>query len=300
MQFKLQPAEPQADPHDVIVAQLRALAPRMAQDPFRVDVTPAAPPEPASESSAGATPLNDNTGDIYYPPLRARSGRGIALLIVCAGIAATAAWHFYGEEAKQRLSHLVPQLLADASALTQSANTAGTKGAAPQISEPQPTAEPVPAQEGAAAPATPAEAVTPSTAAAAEEALPTQAALPPEFAQSIETMTREIASLKQTIEQLQADQQQLSRDVAKVAGQEVHRKLAAPASKPSPLPRPQRASTPARAARPLAPPPPQTYSQGQPTQGVTQREAYIAQPAVTQLPPQPGDTSVPRPPMPLR
>jgi len=69
--------------------------------------------------------LNDNIGDIRIPAPRARSGRGVVVLLaVCAGVAATMAWHSYGDEAKQRLSSLVPQLFAQAPAPTQSANAA--------------------------------------------------------------------------------------------------------------------------------------------------------------------------------
>ncbi|MGL5165703.1 MAG: hypothetical protein ACRC9K_07430 [Afipia sp.] len=298
MQFKLQHADSQTDdPHDVIVAQLRDLAPRLAHDPSEIGVTPAASLEPASEPSLRAAPLNDNSGDIRNLTPRARSGRGVMLLIVCAGIAATVAWHSYGEEAKQRLSHLVPQLFPGAPAPTQSANAAD-----PQSAAPQPATDPAPAQEAAAAPATPTQ---PATAPAAAEASSTQTTLPPEAAQSIETMAREIASLKQTVEQLQAGQQQLGRDVAKVTEHEARRKLTAQAAKPTPPPRPQRALTPGAPPRtlgtlaPYSPPPATSQGQTYP-QGAAQRDAYIPPPAPTQLPPQPGDTSAPRPPMPLR
>lgn len=305
MQFKLQHADSQTDdPHDVIVAQLRDLAPRLAHDPSEIGVTPAASLEPASESSLRAAPLNDNSGDIRNLTPRARSGRGVMLLIVCAGIAATVAWHSYGEEAKQRLSHFVPQLLAGAPAPTPSTNAADPQSAASQTAAPQTATDPAPAQEAAAAPATPTQPATAPATPAAETPL-TQAALPLDVAQSIETMAREIASLKQTVEQLQAGQQQLGRDVAKVTEHEARRKLTAQAAKPAPPPRPQRALTPGAPPRtlgtlaPYSPPP--AYSQGQTyPQGTAQREAYIPPAAPTQLPPQPGDTSVPRPPMPLR
>lgn len=300
MQFKLQHADSQADdPHDVIAAQLRDLAPRLATDPDGPALTPAVPAEPSSEPSLRAAPLNDNTGDVHDLTPRARSGRGIMLLIACAGIAAVAAWHSYGDEAKQGLSSLLPQLLAGTSAPAQNANAAEPQDAASQIATPQPAGDPAPVQEAAgAASATPTEpaAAAPSTA----QPPPTQAAIPPELAQSIETMAREIVSLKQTVEHLQAGQQQLSRDVAKAAEHEARRKPAVQASKPA-APRPQRASTPAPAPRAFAPSS-QAYPQGQTyPQGAAQRDAYIPPtPAPTQLPPQPGDTSVPRPPMPLR
>ena len=307
MQFNLQHADSQTDdPHDVIVAQLRDLAPRLTHDPSKLNVTPAALPEPASEPSLHATPLNDNIGDIDNLTPRARSGRGVMLLVVCTGIAAAAAWHFNGEEAKQRLSHLVPPLLAGASsAPTQNANASEPQEAASQIPASQPAADPAPTQEAiAAASATPTDPATAPSTPPAVETPPTQAGLPPEVAQSIETMAREIASLKQTVEQLQAGQQQLSRDVVKVTEHEARRKLAAQASKPAPPPRPQRAATPGTPLRNLGTLPYSTSpasSQGQAyPQGAAQREAYIPPPAPTQLPPQPGDTSVPRPPMPLR
>lgn len=299
MQFRLQHADTQIDdPHDVIVAQLRDLAPRIAHNPPEFNTTPAASsPEPASEPEPRAAPLNDNIGDIRDLTPRTRSGRGVVLLIVCIGIAATAAWHSYGEEAKQRLSHLVPLFLAGAPASTQNANAAEPQDATLQITAPQPAAETAPMQE-AAAPAQPA---TPTA-----ETPPAQAAMPPEVARSIETMANEIASLKQTVEQLKTGQQQLSGDIAKVTEHEARRKLAAQAAKPAPPPRPQRALTPGAPPRTLgalAPnsPPPAAYSQGQAyPQNAAQREAYIPPPAPAQLPPQPGDTSAPRPPMPLR
>lgn len=296
MQLELQHVDPHADPHDVIVAQLRDLAPRLSE----VNVTPSTPPQPAalpqpaSEPPIHAAPSNDNAGEIRHPAPRRGLARGVAGLIVCAGIAAAAAWHSYGDEAKQRLSHLVPQLLAGTPSPTQNTGAAESPAEASQIKVSQSATDTAPAQDSVAAPP----ATTPALAA---ETVPTQAALTPELAQSIVTMAREIAALKQTVEQLQASQQQLSRDVAKVAEHEARRKSAAQASKPAPPSQPQRTSTQAPVTRSVQPASAQAYPQG-PTypQTAAQREAYISPPAPMQLPPQPGDTSVPRPPMPLR
>lgn len=300
MQFKLQHADSQTDdPHDVIVAQLRDLAPRLEHDPSELNVTSAEFPEQADEASLNAAPMNDNIGDIRDLTPRARTGRYVMLLVACTGIAAAAAWHSYGEEAKQRLSHLVPPLLVGGSTPTQ--NTVASEepqNTAPQITSSPPAADPAPVQDTAAAATEPVTA--PSTPPV--ETPPAQAALPPDVAQSIETMAREIASLKQTVEQLQAGQLQLSRDVAKATEHEARRKPTAQASKPAPAPRPQHAlGAPPRTLGTLAPysPPPPSQGQAYP-QGVAQREAYVPPPAPTQLPPPPGDTSVPRPPMPLR
>ena len=159
------------------------------------------------------------------------------------------AWHAYGDEAKQRLSsfvpqfsygaevkqklsHLVPQLFSNAPEM-RSANAAEPKDTTSPIAASEPVADPAPAQESSdAASATPAPAA-PAPVTSAAETPPTQIALPPELTQSIETMAREIASLKQTLEQLQAGQQQLSRDVAKVSEHGTRHKLADQTSKPA-------------------------------------------------------------------
>jgi hypothetical protein len=289
------------DPHDAIAAQLRDVASHRAPGPSERNVTPAASPEPASEPALGATPLNDNTSDIRIPTPRRRSGRVVVLLAVCAGVAATIAWHSYGDEMKQRLSYLVPQLFADAPAM-QSADAAEPKDATSQIAASEPVADPAPAQQGNnVEPATPTPpASAPATPAA--ETPPTQAALPPELMQSIEAMAREIDSLKKTVEQLQAGQQQLSQDVAKVSEHGTGHTLAEQTPKPTSRPRPRHTSKPAADSLPVAPnSPPQARSQRQTyPQGIAQRESYIPPPAPTQLPPQPDESRVPRPPMPLQ
>jgi hypothetical protein len=292
---------PAADSHDAIAAQLRILATRPAHDPSGSKDTPATSPEPASEPSLRVVPFNDNTSDIRIPTPHARSGRGVILLAVCAGVAATMAWHSYGDEAKQRFSHLVSQLHADAPAPTQSANATEPQGVTSQIAAPQPAVAQTPAQDSSnAASATQTPAPTPATPAA--EAPPTQVTLPPELTQSLETMAREIASLKQTVEQLRAGQQQLSNDVAKAGENQARHKLAEQPSKPTSRQRLRHTSTPAAASRTVVPySPPSAHSQRQTyPQGITQREAYVPPPAPTQLPPPPGDSSVPRPPMPLQ
>lgn len=291
------------DPHDAIAAELRALSTSHANDPSGLDVTPAASPEPASEPPLRATSLNDNIGDMRIPAARARSGRKVIFLAVCAGVAATMAWHGYGDQAKQRLSSLLPQFVADAPAPTQSANAAEPQGVTSQVAASQPASDapaPAPTQEtGNAASATPAP-VAPTPATPAAEPPPTQATLPPDVTQSLESMAQEIASLKQTVEQLRAGQQQLGNDVAKISEQATRRTLAEQPPKPASRQQPRHPSTPAVASRaPAHTPQPRSQRQIYP-QAAAQREAYIPPPAPARLPPPPGDSSVPRPPMPLQ
>jgi hypothetical protein len=300
-----------ADPHDAIAAQLRALSTAHAKDTSGPDVTPEASPEPANEPPLSATPLNDNTGNLRILASPARTGRKVVLLAICAGVAATMAWHVYGDQAKQQFSSLLPQFLAEAPAPTQSANAAEPQDVTSQAAAPEPAADvpaPAPPQESSnAASATPTPAApTPATPAA--EPPPTQAALPPEVTKSLETMAQEIASLKQTVEQLRTGQQQLGNDVAKISEQATRHKRAEQPPKPTSRQRSRHSSTPAAASRtpvashtraPGPPPQPQSHRQIHP-QAPTQREAYIPPPAPARLPPPPGDSSVPRPPMPLQ
>jgi hypothetical protein len=304
-----------ADPHDAIAAQLRGLAPRRAPDAPEPDDPPAASPEPASEPSLRATPVNDNAGEIRVPPPRGRSGPVVVLLAVCAGIAGTMAWQSYGDDAKQRLSHLVPQLLAYVPMMP--GINAGPKDAQAETSQTaaaQPATDATPAQEtNNAEPATPKPSASatpsasasatlsaPAPAAPAAETPPAQAALPSELMQSIEAMTRDIASLKQTVEQLQAGQQQLSHDVAKIDEHGTRHKAAERTPKPASRPRRAPASAvDSRASTRYSPP--QAPSQRLATpRGAVQHDAYIPPPAPPRLPPPPGDSSAPRPPMPLR
>lgn len=336
MQLKLQ----HDDPHDAIAAQLRDLAPRLVPNsPDTAPVTqhapvdqhapvaqeaPAATPASTNEPPLRATPLNDNAGDIGHPALRVRSGHRITrvLLLLCAVAAAVFAWRSYGEEAKQKFSEFAPQLLATVLGPTQTTATAEPQNATPQAPAPQaaaseapapqaaasqPAAEPAPAQDTAATtPATPTPSSTANATPAAEQP-PVQATIPPELASSIESMAREIETLKQTVNELKAGQQQLGRDIAKAAEHEAPRNVTTQTSKPVRQQRRQHVSTTVTAPHPRTPYlPPQTYSQGQSyTPSTVQREAAVPPPpppVPAQLPPQTDDDGmrVLRPPMPVR
>jgi hypothetical protein len=310
MLFRSQPAGPQADPHDAIAAQLRDLAPRITRDPqieanhepSQVEETSlsTAPSLPASEPSFHPAPSNDNVDALLKDIPRARSYRGVftVLSAICIGVAASVAWHSYGEEAKQRLSSLIPHLSMEAPAPAQAVNAVEAQDTATQAAAPQPAAEVEPAQETATAaqPSTPStDPVTPPTQAA-----PTQAALPAEIAQSLEANASEIAALKSAVEDLKASQQQLRREIATAAEREAHPKPPVQHRAKSVPPRPQRPSPQAATYNPPLPspsPPPATESRIPP-----QRDAYIPSqaPVPARLPAPPGDDSAPRPPMPVR
>jgi hypothetical protein len=295
----------QTDPHDAIVAQLRELAPRIKNTQQVEEAALPTSPTPPSieESQVPAAPSNDNADAFQGVIPRGRSYRGIifaVLLAVCAGVAATMAWQFYQEEVTQSLSRLTSHFL-------MQNPPAETQDTAAQVAPPRPTAQAEPAQE--AAPLV-TEGSTPSTDPSPDptqaQAPPVQAALPAETAQTLKTMESDIAALKQAVDELRASEQQLRREAAKAAERETHPKAAQHPAKPAAS---RRQSTSPRASIPSRPPQvpaqPSAPEGGIHRQEPIQRDAYIptipAQaPAPSRLPPQPGDDSAPRPPMPLR
>lgn len=295
MQPNLQHADPSADPHDAIAAQLRNLAPRVMEDSAQLSIAPSVSPEIAREPEFHTAPLNDNIGDLLDSSHPARSGRRLFMTTVCAGMLVAAAWYVYGDTAKQQISHLIPQLRP--AALVPQTASVESQDAANQASTPELKAEPAIAPNAVGT-------ADANTAPAVPEtgSVPGQAQLPPEIAQSIESMKQEIASLRQTVEQLQTSQQQLGRDIAKINEQEARRAASAKNTKSAPKrqAQPERAlAAPVVIPRQAAPYPPPSQPQAYP-RAPAQRDTYAAPAAPAQLPPQPGDTSVPRPPMPLR
>lgn len=273
------------DPHDDIVAILRDGAPRVAHDPSELRISPAdhvagsASPAPPLAPALRPPPLND---DLPLNAARPRPRRRVMRFVftVCVGIAATIGWQSYGEAARRMLADWVPQLAAIAPGQAQQASAAEEQSPPPVQSAAE--AAPVQAPAVAAAPA--------ATTAAPAQAAPPQAA-PPDLAPMLEDMSREIASLRQTIEQLKAGQQQISRDLAKAAEQEPKRRVASPA----PPPRPAAAQ---RTPAPL-PPPARSMASQLPPPPVTTQPVIVPQPSPVQLPPEPGFASAPRPPRPL-
>ncbi len=226
-----QHVDPQSDPHDDIAAILRSdSAPRTAPpDPSELhiglaDRVAAAASLPPPEFALRAPPesaLRSPPPDDYRalsapaPRSRARSGFVRFVLVVCLGIAATVGVQAYGETARDVLASWAPQLVTAAPTLAQAQNVSDQPAPAPV----QAAAEPAPAQ--AAQPAAAETATPPAPAAPVQAAAPAQAATPaqaapsPEITHLIEGMSREIASLRESIEQLKTNQRQMSRELAK-------------------------------------------------------------------------------------
>lgn len=274
----VQHPDPQADPHDtVLMPQIGALSPA-APDPSELHINPVDHVSTAPQMDLlldpvpGAPPFNDNRMDLGAAEPRRSGGFARFLVATAIGVAVTIGWQAYGEEAWQALAGLAPHLVAGSSVQAQSVNT-----------DEQPSPPPVQAA-AEAAPEKPAP--VGDTATAAPTAAPVQAASSADLAPLMQEMSREIASLRQTVDQLKAGQQQLSRDLARE--QDARRKVAATASAPKPV-----------AAAPRKPPPPPYYSSASnPPPPVVQQQA-IMPPPVPQPSTVPGYAYVPRPPRPL-
>jgi hypothetical protein len=285
-----QHVDPQSDPHDDIAAILRSDSiPRTAPpDPSELHIGLAdrvaaaaslPPPESAlrapPESALRSPPLDDYRAlSAPAPRSRARSGFVRFVLVVCLGIAATVGVQAYGETARDVLASWAPQLVTAAPTLAQAQNASDQPAPAPV----QAAAE-APAQ--AAQPAAAETTTAPPPAAPVQAAAPAQAAASPEIMHLIEGMSREIASLRESIEQLKTNQRQMSRELAKATEEpKQQRKQATTAAPPPPPTRPVAAPLPPQPRQQTYAPPPQ-------------QQVYIPPPPTTQ---QYGDPYVPRPP----
>src|SRR6266576_4519920 len=133
----------------------------------------------------------------HQPPIGARAVRAFIgfLLALCIGVAGIV-WQAYGDAVKQTAARWAPQFVLTSSLPLQ-------KTGPPE----QPNQ---PAVQASAAKAAVPESVAPATAAAS-----------PESAQLLQSMARDLASLKEEIEQLKGSQEQMSRDIAKVSDAKV-------------------------------------------------------------------------------
>jgi hypothetical protein len=159
------------------------------------------------------------------------------LVAICFGIAATLGWQSYGETAKQLIAIRAPQLGWSPESKQMIASWVNQLGWAKPLTTattgqpPAPQAAPV------------------AQAALATAPVPAAPSLDPQQMQRIE---RDVAQLREAIEQLATTQDQISRDMVKLqtANQEILEKVSAPAPRPAatqgrvraPLPRPSSAA----------------------------------------------------------
>jgi hypothetical protein len=166
--------------------------------------------------------------------MKRRGSRGFAryLVAICIGVAAALAWQSYGEAAKQMIATSAPELGWSSEAKQMIASwvqqLGWTKSPAGSEKQAAPVAQTAVAPNAPAAPA-----------------------FDPE---KIQQMAWDLATLRQTVEQLAAGQTQVTREIAKLeaADVEILAKIT-PAPPPSPPAAPARKPTPT--ARPSSPAP---------------------------------------------
>jgi hypothetical protein len=285
------PKVTQNDPHDVLeiapdivlVARAEEQLSRLARDAAKRPQNPQVRSEPDFSARSPVPPVDARFRSTVAGNAAPRSGapssstrliRGLAglLLAVLIGVAGYIWQEAYGEAAKQSVAALLPQSLVSSS---QPASA----------DAPQQPDQPSQASEAAAPAAQPA-AQSQTTADSAAPAAPS-----PDQAQLLQSMARDVASLGQELEQLKgsvaelrANQEQMSRDIAKASEQ--GQRLRMSALPPRPV-----------AVAPRRPPP-----SLRPAQAAAAPNA--APPAAAYVPPPPAaapvNPDVPRPPLPVR
>jgi hypothetical protein len=256
-------------------------------------------PVPAVDATFRATAVNDDVPS-RKSSFGRRARRAVAALLLTLGIGAAAlSWQTFGYAAKKALFSWAPKWAIAASLPLEKLGLA---------SESTPSDDPA-----AAAPATAASDQSPSDSGTPGNATAATAVPSSDTAQQLQSMARDLANanqqvetLKASIAELKASQQQMTRDLAKVSDQAAKAKIAVvtphpPAHKPAPLY--SSTSTYSPTATP-APPPAAYRPASSPYPAPQAAAAPAAQPYVppppVQLQPEPGLGPAPRPPMPVQ
>ena len=241
-----QPSATESDPQLIAGAE-EALA-KLARDASDRRTFMAQP-----DFSAGSRVLDPATSTAFVPlsaairddrpPFGRRAMRRFTrfLLAVATGVVATLAWQSYSETAQQILASKAPQL--SLSALLGSNDLSPSPG---RVRRSPPARQP--AGEDA-----PGERATRVSQTAPADAAPTSvpSALP-ELVQKLGNIGSDLASMRETVEQLKATQDQMLSNIAKLqtAQDELRRKISAPVPRPAaPVRRP--APLPIAAPRPI-------------------------------------------------
>src|SRR5262245_54560108 len=263
--------------------------------------------EPSVDATLGSADLRADRLLSDTPSGGRRAWRALFRFVIAAfiGGACILAWQSYGEAAKQKLASWAAQLgwmqllpgLKPSGAVVQesppdSAQAASAAQTAPDVAAPNAPA----VQEFS-----PDSAQAASDARTASDVAPIAPAVPsPEVQQQLEAMARDLAALRQSVNQLAVGQEQMTRDIATLKTSALQPKpTAAPARKPVPNPASQAAPKiiAAPALPPPMPPPLQTAPQISPTLPSPGPPLVQPAPEISVAPPGPPPPS--RPPMPV-
>ncbi len=224
--------------------------------------------ETSTDATLPAADLRHAAFPNERPSLSRRVARALARFLLAAfiGVGATLAWQSYGEIAKQMIAGWAPQLSWPLSLPSQ-------LGWSPSLPATNSPSNPEFVAEQASIPAFQASVPdTPEAAPVAATVPDTIAAAAPAVAspdlQQLKALTRDFASLQQSVDKLAAGQERMARDIARLqaAEKEIRHKIsvlspqpAAASRKPVPA-TPEQAASQVSAAPAPAPAPPPTQS----------------------------------------
>lgn len=264
--------------------------------------------EPSLDATLGPADLRADRLLSDTPSGDRRAWRALTRFVIAAfiGGACILAWQSYGEVAKQKLASWAAQLgwmqllpgLKPSGAVVQesspdSAQAASAAQTAPDIAAPIAPAVQESSPDSAQAAS--------NARTASDVAAPIAPAVPPpEVQQQLEAIARDLAALRQSVNQLAVGQEQMARDIATLKTSALPPKpTAAPARKPVPNPASQAAPKiiAAPALPPPMPPPLQTAPHISPTAPSPGPPLVQPAPEISVAPPGPPPPS--RPPMPV-
>jgi hypothetical protein len=276
-----------------VLEEATALASDRRTDIAGSDALPVA--EPSLDATLRPADLKDVRflSDTPSPGRRASRTLTRFLIVAFIGVACTLAWQSYGEAAKRKLASWAPPvgwvLLLPALKPPPGAGFVAERPSPPTVQESTPDSP------QAASPAQTAPNIAAPTAPAASS---------PDVQQQLEAMARDLAALRQSVDQLAVGQEQMGRDIASLQAAEKDirhtpppKPAAAPARKPVPKPPPQAAPQIS-----VAPPPPPMPPLVQPAPETSAAPPPPALPPTTPPAQPPPEISAgpPRLPAPLR
>jgi hypothetical protein len=306
------PDQVRVAPSDAEITDLlRAAARHHSEAGVRADPDPSAP-VPVVDTTFRATAVNEDV-PARGPTIGRRLMRAVAALLLAAGIGAAAlTWQTFGYAAKKALVKWAPKL-----ALTSSLPL-DKLGLAAESKPSDDPADATPAQAAAAPAQTAADpAQNAADSGAPENAVANTAAPSSDTSQQLQSMAHDLATANQEIEtlkaslaELKAGQQQMARDLAKASDKAAEQNAKAKVASVT-----QHAAAAVRKPAPLYSPPTPTAAPGYrpvPSSYSTQAAMPQASPPATAQPYAPPPTSLqpqadpglppiaPRPPMPVQ
>jgi hypothetical protein len=251
---------------------------------------------PAVDTRFRATAVND---DVPSPgrTFGRRVMRAATALLLAIGIGAAAlTWQTFGYAAKKAVFKWAPSWAVTASLPWNKLGFATESAASDEAADAPPAQAAAPAQSAAEnnAPA---------------DATVNAVATPPDAAQQLQSMARDLANANQEVEtlkaslaELKASQQQMAHDLAKVTEQNAKAKIAAvPPRPPVPARKPAPVYSPTSAAPLPGYRPSPAYSAQASVPPAAPAQSYVPPPVQLQTQADPGlPATAPRPPMPVR